>query len=85
VGENIFAIGVKNGRIAVCDQSTCQEQQVFNHEEPVKLLTFDQSTGQFTSAGPKTFRVWTMKGEQLQTFEFQQPCVTLAFAKERTD
>jgi WD40 repeat protein/pimeloyl-ACP methyl ester carboxylesterase len=81
-GENVFAIGMKNGRISIYDQSTCQEKQVFNHEEPVKLLAFDQSTYRLASASPKTLRVWTLKGEQLQEFELQQPCVTLAFAKE---
>jgi WD40 repeat protein/pimeloyl-ACP methyl ester carboxylesterase len=81
-GENVFAIGMKNGRISVYDQSTCQEKQILNHEEPVKLLAFDQLTNRLASAGPKTLRVWTLNGEQLQAFELQQPCVTLAFAKE---
>jgi WD40 repeat protein/pimeloyl-ACP methyl ester carboxylesterase len=81
-GENVFAIGMKNGRITLYDQSTCQEKQVFNHEEPVKLLAFDQSTYRLASVGPNTLRVWTLKGEQLQAFELQQPCVTLAFGKK---
>ena len=81
-GENVFAIGMKNGRITIYDQSTCQEKQLLNHEEPVKLLAFDLSADRLASVGPKTLRVWTLKGEQLQSFEVQQPCIALAFAKE---
>jgi hypothetical protein len=52
-GENISAIGMKNGRITAYDQSPCQEHQVVNHEKPVKLLTFDQSTDRFGISRPE--------------------------------
>jgi WD40 repeat protein len=81
-GENVFAIGMKNGTILVYDQATCQETCAFQHLEPVKRLQFDGMGHRLASAGPKTVRLWSLEGHQLWTVSLQHPCANLSFAKD---
>jgi WD40 repeat protein/pimeloyl-ACP methyl ester carboxylesterase len=42
-GENLFAIGLKNGAVIVYDQSTCQEKLSVKHTPPAEMSQSDSS------------------------------------------
>ncbi|TVY68623.1 Vegetative incompatibility protein HET-E-1, partial [Lachnellula suecica] len=78
-----FAIGTSSGKIKIHNQTTCQEVQTLQHQEPVRLLQFGQKRRVLVSAGSKTIRVWdTGTWEEVQSFEIPQQCMLLALADE---
>ena len=80
---NFFAIGMSSGRVVVYDEGTCQQTQVLDHSEPVKLLQFGHRVDILISAGPRKVRIWEAGSwEQVWDFKTSQQCMSLALIEE---
>ena len=81
--DKSFAIGMSSGKVVVYNESTCQQSQVLNHPEPVKVLQFGNRIDILISAGPRKVRIWdTGSWEQMWEFKTPQQCMALALVEE---
>lgn len=79
-GDNIFAIGFRNGGVSLYHKSTCQERGRLMHGELVKVIEFDHSSSRLATSGNKQLKLWTINGQLLWSRSYQDPPVTLSFA-----
>ncbi|CAD6587074.1 MAG: hypothetical protein ASARMPRED_002985 [Alectoria sarmentosa] len=81
--DKSFAIGMSSGKVVIYDETTCQQSQALDHEEPVKILYFGRRIDILISAGPRKVRIWDIGSwEQVWEFKTPQPCVSLALIEE---
>lgn len=81
--DKFFAVGMSSGRIVIYNETTCQQSQVLDHPEPVKLLQFGHRINILVSAGPRKVRIWDAGSwEQLWEFKTPQQCMSLALIEE---
>ena len=81
--DKFFAVGMSSGKVVVYNESTCQQSQVLNHPEPVKVLQFGNRVDILISAGPRKVRIWnTGSWEQVWEFKTAQQCMALALVEE---
>ncbi|KAJ5682334.1 hypothetical protein N7462_005499 [Penicillium macrosclerotiorum] len=79
-GDELFAVGLNTGSVAVYNGTSCQEYRVFEHGEPVRLLQFNEERKVLASCGLKTIRLWNIHGGNLlNTFQLPQRSIALAF------
>ena len=81
--DKFFAIGMSSGKISIYNESTCQQTQVLDHPEPVKLLQFGHRLDVLISTGPRRVRIWsTDSWEQIWEFKTPQQCMSLGLMEE---
>ena len=81
-GDELFAVGLSTGTVALYYVTSCQEYKMLNHGEAVKILRFKPKTGLLASCGMKTIRIWdTCSGETIHKFHAPQRFIDLAFDK----
>jgi WD40 repeat protein len=79
-GEDFFAIGFTNGRIACYHAISCQEYKVLDHGEAVRFLQFKSKSDLMASCGLKTIRIWDIhRGETIHLFQAPQRPICLTF------
>lgn len=81
-GDELFAVGLSTGTVALYYVTSFQEYKMLNHGEAVKILRFKTKTGFLASSGMKTIRIWdTCSGETIHKFHTPQRFIDLAFDK----
>ena len=81
--DKFFAVGMSSGKIAIYNETTCQQSQLLEHSEPVKLLQFGHRIDILISAGPRKVRIWDIGSwAQLWEFKTSQQCLSLALIEE---
>ncbi|KAL8968115.1 MAG: hypothetical protein Q9183_002617 [Haloplaca sp. 2 TL-2023] len=64
-------------------ETTCQQAQTLQHQEPVALLEFGHGTEFLTSAGSRLIRLWDVTSWQLiWDSSIPQQCISVAFLGE---
>ena len=82
--HEFFAIGMSDGSIAIHDNSACQEIQILQHGEPVKLLKFGKRSNLLVSSGARKIRVWKIDTWELcWDFNIPQACLAIMLAEEQ--
>jgi WD40 repeat protein len=78
--KHYFVVGASCGNISIYNDTDCQEIQVLNHGEYVKVLEFSQE-GQFlASAGAEFVKIWDVSTwKELWTSEIPAQCMSLVF------
>lgn len=75
-----FAIGMSSGNVIVYHEMTCQEAQVLQHGEPVKVLKFAETGQILASSGTKLVCLWdTFSWQELWKFSITSLCMSMAF------
>lgn len=78
--NNYFAVGASCGTITIYDNTACEEIQILDHREHVKVLRFSQDGQQLASAGPAFVKVWdVLTWKELYTFDIPTQCMSLVF------
>lgn len=81
--DKSFAIGTSSGKILVYNEMTCQQTQVLEHPEPVKLLQFGRRLDILISSGARNIRLWnTVSWEQVWKLNTSQQCMSLSLLEE---
>ena len=81
--DKFFAIGTSGGKITVYLETTCQQAQNLEHQEPVTLLEFGHGTEFLASAGSRLIRLWDVTSWQLVwDSSIPQQCISVAFLGE---
>lgn len=78
-GANVFAIGMRSGSITIYNQTTFQVERMFKHEEPVKILRFDNSCRRFISAGWRSIKLWDRVEGCIWSQSLVSPCIAISF------
>ncbi len=78
-GANVFAIGMRSGRITLYSQTTLQVERVYEHQDPVKILKFDDSCRRFVSSGWRSIKLWDRTEGQIWCKPLSSPCISIAF------
>ncbi|OAP59351.1 hypothetical protein AYL99_06649 [Fonsecaea erecta] len=82
-GTTAFAVGMRNGDIAIFDATTCQELKTVNHGGWVKKLLFGDTGNLLVSAGLKHICIWnSVTWKLLWTFELHNQFISLGLADE---
>lgn len=77
-GEELLAVGLRGGRVAVYHPTSCQEFRAFDHGETVMHFRFREKSDMLASSGLKTIRVWDVRtGQQLYHFPSPLRCIGL--------
>lgn len=78
-----FAVGTTSGKIVVYSEMTCQQTQILEHPEPIKLLKFGRRFDIFISAGARRMCLWdTLSWEQVWELKTPQRCMSLTIFEE---
>ncbi|KAL9603105.1 MAG: hypothetical protein Q9179_002320 [Wetmoreana sp. 5 TL-2023] len=81
--DKYFAVGTSSGKIAVYNETTCQELQILQHQESVAVLSFGRRIDFFVSAGSRQIRLWdTCSWQQTWNSNISQQCMSVAFIEE---
>lgn len=81
--DKSFAVGMSSGKVVIYDETTCQQSQALDHEEPVKILYFGRRIDILISAGPRKVRIWDVGSwEQVWEFKTPQQCMSLTLIEE---
>ncbi|KAI0834348.1 WD40 repeat-like protein [Hypoxylon sp. FL0890] len=82
-GDELFAIGLRDGRIALYHTVTCQEYRVLDHAEPVRFLQFKLKTELLASCGMKLVKIWNVRsGATIHTMKPPFRPISLVFSQE---
>ncbi|KAF4632698.1 hypothetical protein G7Y89_g5428 [Cudoniella acicularis] len=72
--------GLTNGTVSLYYATPCQEYNVLDHGEAVRLLQFKSKSDLMASCGLKTIRIWNIRrGEAIYTFQAPQRPICLTF------
>ncbi|KAA6412809.1 MAG: hypothetical protein FRX48_03801 [Lasallia pustulata] len=78
-----FAVGLSSGNVVIYHEMSCQEAQILQHQEPVKLLQFGETGNILVSSGMKVVRIWDVTARQeLWKFDISHQCMSLALTDE---
>ena len=82
-GETYFAVGLQSGEIVLCHNTTCQEWQRLQHEQPLKLLAFDGSENLLVTVSRRDVKVWSLTTRSIMWhFTTENDVLSLLFAEE---
>lgn len=82
--HEFFAIGMSDGCVAIHENSACQEIQILQHQEPVRLLEFGKRNNLLVSSGARKIRVWKISTwEHCWEFDVPQACLAIMLAEEQ--
>ena len=82
-GETYFAVGLQNGEVVLCHNTTCQEWQRLQHDGPLRLLAFDASSNMLASVSRKDIKVWDIASRNvLWHFVTDHDVLSLLFAED---
>ncbi|KAL9046305.1 MAG: hypothetical protein Q9214_000827 [Letrouitia sp. 1 TL-2023] len=80
--DDLFAVGLTTGIIAIYQATSYQEHNSLDHGEAVRLLQFKGKGGLLASGGMKMIRIWdAWSGRNIHNFGAPQRVVDLAFGK----
>ncbi|KAI9659640.1 MAG: hypothetical protein M1831_003721 [Alyxoria varia] len=78
-----FAVGMSSGRIFIYDGEMCQEQEVIQHQEQVRILQFGERCGLLASAGFEIIRLWNVNSwTEVWSADIAKQCLSVAFYEE---
>jgi WD40 repeat protein len=81
--EKHFALGLNTGKVVVYHEMTCQEAQVLQHGEHVRILQFGKTGNIIASGGMKNIRLWDVNTwQQIWRLGISQECMSLQFTDE---
>ncbi|OTA85839.1 hypothetical protein M434DRAFT_400064 [Hypoxylon sp. CO27-5] len=81
-GDELFAVGLQNGRIALYHTVTCQAFKLLDHGEPVKFLQFKLNTELLASCSIKLVKIWNVRsGATIHVFEPPVRPISLVFSQ----
>ncbi|KAH9893768.1 WD40-repeat-containing domain protein [Xylariomycetidae sp. FL2044] len=60
-GMNSFAIGLRNGEIRIYSNTTLETISVLDHGEPVRLLSFGNTSSVLASCSPRKVLLWSTR------------------------
>ncbi|MCJ1385500.1 hypothetical protein MMC17_008623 [Xylographa soralifera] len=60
-GDELLAVGLTTGTVALYHAISCQEYKTLSHGEAVRLLQFKSRTDLMVSCGMKTIRIWDVR------------------------
>ena len=81
--DKYFALGLNTGKVVVYHEMTCQEAQVLQHGEHVRILQFGKMGSVIASGGMKNIRLWDVDTwQQIWELGISQECMSLQFTDE---
>jgi WD40 repeat protein len=81
--DKFFAVGLDTGKVHVYHDATCQEANVVDHGEAVRIIIFSTFTDTMATCGLKTLKIWSLDSWTLTwRFELSHMCMSLIFAED---
>jgi WD40 repeat protein len=78
--DQIFAVGLRDGTISLCHNTTCEYPRSMDHREPSRVFQFRTVAKHLASSGRKTVKLRdTVTGHQLLHIDTKSQCLAMAF------
>ena len=78
-----FVVGLSSGQLVFYQDSTCQEVQTLQHQEPVRVIQFGRTENVLASSGTKLVRIWDVTSwQEMYKYEIPHLCMSLTFSDD---